>query len=134
MQRSEHRTLCATKASRAKLTKDIIALAERCGAHVIEVNTEDHPRETFIALGLGPYRVATWLDGGSNVGAFMGHWHSDVYSPDARYPVTFALDIRGTLNTCHYRKATTCEDTFEGFLASLERGFESLKIELSEDT
>src|SRR5258708_26245381 len=86
------------------------------------------PQCIDIGLALGPYLVNLSLNGKSNVGAFLGHWHT-ACKVDAHYPRTFAADIGGSINTFHYGKATTCEDSFGGLLRSLSYGLEALAIE-----
>jgi hypothetical protein len=124
-QKNEYERLCSTKAGRADVTQQIVALAERHGATVLEHDEHLEDRETYLRLAIGPYRVSMHLEGNGCPGAFLGHWHMDT-SSEATYPTSFGVTIRGGLNTFHYRKATTCEETISGFLGSLERGFQVL--------
>lgn len=122
---NDYRHMCSTKAGRAEVAHHIVAVARANGAFVLETWEDARHREAYIRIGLGPYQVSTHLEGSGSPGAFMGAWHTDCSG--ARYPRTFSATIGGSINTVHYGKATTCEETLSGFLASLERGFTALK-------
>jgi hypothetical protein len=69
---------------------------------------------------------------GDRRGSFLGHWHVATESV-ATYPVTFGVAIFGSVNPFHYTKATTHQVTWHGFLLSIDRGLEALKIEIKTD-
>lgn len=79
-------------------------------------------------LSLGVYRVSMSFTGDSHVGAFLGHWDIEDRDTDRSsiYPAEFGADIRGNVNPYHHRKATTCEDSFDRFLVSIEGGLRCL--------
>lgn len=114
--KTEFASAIATQAKRKALRAEIATLAARFGARISEDDG------TYQCITLGPYRVSMdWAY--PKVGAFLGHWFTE---GAAQYPKTFAVAIGGTLNTCHYGKATTCETTWQGFVRSLEAGFSAL--------
>lgn len=124
-QRDELSAMCATKRGRDICAARIIELALRLGA-TFERDDRSTEREIYLCLAYGPYRVSMHFEGGSQVGAFLGHWHTAT-SSDATYPETFAVSIGGTINEYHRGKATTCQRTFDGFLRSLECGLAALQ-------
>lgn len=120
----KYKTLCSTLAKRKLLARDIETLASQLGIE-IEYGEFDTPKEISMTLYYGPYRVSMSFMGGPCFGEFMGHWYT---SPGtACYPNNFGVVIGGSLNTCHYGKATTIEETFDGFKASIRAGFLALK-------
>jgi hypothetical protein len=119
----EYSRLCATKAGRAALLVRTEKLASDHGATIERHEFED-PREIGLYLDLGPYRCMIHFEGGSFVGAFLGHWCTQLAS-NAKYPKSFWAI--GSLNEYHYGKATTCEDTADAFFAKLAQGLELLK-------
>lgn len=121
----EFSTMCATKKGRDICAARVITMALRLGA-TFERDDRPAEREIYICLAYGPYRASMHFEGGSKVGAFLGHWHTAT-SSNAAYPKTFAVSIGGTINEYHWSKATTCERTFEGFLRSLECGLAALQ-------
>lgn len=121
----EFSTMCATKKGRDICAARIIDLALRLGA-TFERDDRPAERKIYLCLAYGPYRVSMHFEGGSQVGAFLGHWHT-VTSSNATYPKTFAISIGGTINEYHWGKATTCQWTFDGFLRSLECGLTALQ-------
>jgi hypothetical protein len=125
--RSEFATLCATDKSRKKLLARINELAGSLGA-TVKLHEFNGPREIGLTIKLGPYRCMVEFEGGSHVGAFLGHWHTEMAS-SVKYPRNFASTIQGSLNEYHFGKATSCEDTFDGFLRSLSNGFAALAKE-----
>lgn len=129
--KNEHRRLCSTKASRAKLVAEIQSLATECGATaVVRENTREENsrgRDIGVVLGIGEWRCMMHFDGDSHVDAFLGHWYSDNLESKATLPKNFGLTIRGSENEYHHRKATTCTDTFDEFKASLRAGFSALR-------
>lgn len=124
---SEHKRLCGQAVGRERLARQIEALAGECGA-----TTErrpaylGHKRAILLLISKGEWRCAIDLDGDSRVGAFLGHWYSDDHDSAATLPDGFAGAIRSSVNPHHRRKATTCEDSFEGFLASLRGGLNAI--------
>lgn len=128
---TEHATLCATEKSCKRCVARIEALAAKYGA-TIEFHEFNAPREIGLDLVFGPYRCMIHFDGGSKVGAFLGHWHVD-HKSAATYPVTFGADIQGTINTYHYSKATTCAHSWHAFIWSIENGLAALAIEMEKD-
>lgn len=127
---SEYKRLCGTEKSRKSLAKQVEALAAKHGATVTRRENYLAKRCVGLTLAIGPYRCMMDFRGGSYVDAFLGHWHNETGS-SATYPADFAASIRGSVNPYHRQKATTCSDTFEGFLASIESGLESLKANLA---
>lgn len=123
--RDEFSTMCATKKGRDICAAHVITMALRLGATFERKDRPDH-REIYLCLAYGPYRVSMHFEGGSQVGAFLGHWHTATSSA-ATYPKTFAVSIGGTVNEYHWGKATTCKWTFDAFLESLECGFAALQ-------
>jgi hypothetical protein len=123
MAKSEHRTLCASKGSRARMAQQTTDLAAQ---HGWETDTKHDAREITVSLRKGALRVSLDFDGASHVNAFLAHWNVDTSSDLKPYTAGFAVAIRGSNNPYHLCKATTCEDTFRGFLASLEGGFRFL--------
>ncbi len=107
---------CSTAQKREALFDAIQHLASRYGA---EVSSHKEPREIFMCLSVGPYRVTMDFSGFSKVGAFLGHWFT---VGDAKFPKNFGVTIGGTINEFHYEKATSCESNFDDFLVSLEDG------------
>ena len=106
----------STKAKRSKLVEAVKILAEKHGA-IIEI--DPRLRDIYVCLSLAPYHVSMDFDGSSRVGAFMGHWFTDEH---ATFPTNVGITCGGSINTFHYGKATTCEDTFEAFLSRLDAG------------
>lgn len=125
---TEYKTLCSTKTKRQKLAKEIEILAAEMGA-TVTTGEYDQPFEITMCLRYGSYRVSMRFCGKTNVGAFLGHWHTDVFS-EAKYPSDFGYVIGGSMNTHHYGKATTCEYAFEGFKSSLKAGLNKLSQNL----
>lgn len=128
MSKSQHKTLCGTKASRAKLAARITALVQECGATVAETDSFSG-RGIALTVTKMPWSCNVDLEGGSNDGAFLGHWYHDGCG-DEKLPDGFASAIRGSVNEYHRRKATTCEEDFDRFLESLERGLKALSANL----
>ena len=122
--KDDYRSHCRSAAGRNRLLARLQELATEVGATLTRGEFDD-PTEIHVTLTRGPYAVSTWLNGRSNVGAFLGHWHTELRS-GATYPRDFAAAIDGTLNTCHFGKATTCENSFAAFLESLRAGFRVL--------
>lgn len=123
----EHDRMSATAKGREAFVKRIETAAEECGA-TIERHEFNGDREIGLDVVFGPFRCMLHVEGGSHVGAFLGHWYVSTAS-DLKYPGCFASDIRGTMNTFHCAKATTCENTLEDFIVSLRGGLDSLAIE-----
>lgn len=123
MSKSEHRTLCASKGSRARMAQQTADLATR---HGWETDTRTSTREIALNIHKGALRVSLDFDGTSHVNAFLAHWNVDTSSDLKPYTASFAAAIHGSNNPYHLCKATTCENTFRGFLASLEGGFKFL--------
>lgn len=119
---SEHAICCSTEKARKRAVAQIEELARECGA-TIEMHEFNGAREIGLELCFGPYACMMHFDGDCRAGSFMGHWHTG--SRDARYPETFWRV--GSLNTYHFGKATTIEDTFAGFLDKLRAGLAILK-------
>lgn len=119
----------STKAKRAAALARIQEMAASIG---IECEHEDAPlstREVWVRLSFGPYRCNVDLDGDTNVGAYLAHWHMS-HGPDGEgktYPTAFGLFIGGDVNQYHKRKATTCVETFDDLLHCLESGFAKLQ-------
>ena len=126
---SEHRRACSTIAKRKALAARVKALADRYGAVTTISPSPLTPTDVSVTVAFNVFRVSMTFRGRSNVGAFLGHWHINDYDSDRSiaYPVEFGADIRGSRNPYHGRKATTCEDTFDGFLHSIERGLICLR-------
>ena len=124
---SEHSILCRTQAKRERLASEVTRVAESCGATVTRGQTLEIEKGTLLRLDIakGPYRLAIDFDGKSKVGAFLGHWHTETRS-EARYPADFGSTVKGTLNTFHFGKATTCEESWSHFVASVEAGLSVL--------
>lgn len=129
-EQSEHAKLCATATSRENLARQVSDLAKRMGAKFERRDGFWAERSISVYLSFGPYRCAADFTAGDKCGAFLGSWYTATKS-EATYPVTFAADINGTINTYHYSKATTCANSFETFLVSIERGLESLMCQLT---
>ena len=125
---NEHRRLCATAKGRKALADQVCALAARFNAPATVLPGILNNRELRIRIAFGIYCVDMSFAGDSNVGAFIGNWHIEDRGTDrsAYYPAEFGADIRGTRNPYHGRKATTCEESFERFLISLEGGLRCL--------
>jgi hypothetical protein len=121
MNKTEHGLECSTKAKREALVKQVQAIADKYGATITA--SSSRPREIYIEVNLAPFHVSMTFDGECNIGAFIGHWYTD---GAARFPVSFSIDCGGPVNTYHFGKATTCEDTFEDFLARLDAGLARL--------
>lgn len=119
----------STNAKRLAALARIQAMAAAIG---IECEHEDAPlstREIWVRLSFGPYRCNVDLDGDTNVGAYLAHWHMS-HGPDGEgktYPEAFGLRVGGDVNQYHKRKATTCVDTFDSLLFHLQAGFEKLQ-------
>lgn len=123
---NEHRRLCATKSQREQMARQITKLAASHGATTMQRNSGIiHKRCIALVVAKGEWRCMIDLDGDSRVGAFMGHWYHDGES-DATLPKHFDATILGSENPYHRRKATTCQDSFAGFLDSIRRGLEAL--------
>lgn len=118
----EYRAVCLTKGGRESAARRITAIAAKHGA-TVERSNYGGPREVTLSLKLGDFGLLIHLDGASRVGAFLGHWHTNV-APfrKVQYPRDFATTIGGSINEYHFRKATTCEETWRGFLRSIDDG------------
>jgi len=123
---SEYERRCATKAGRAAMVAAIQALAAEIGV-ACEVGASLSPRSARLSLSHGPYSVGMHFAGGSKVGAFLGHWCVHYSDKEARFPDGFGMIVCGTMNNYHYRKATTCVDSFDLFCAAIRGGFAKLK-------
>lgn len=130
---NEYADRCGTKAKRAALAAELQAKAKEwdvdCAIEVGSKGGYPDEHETRFVIWFGPYRVSGGFDGsagGKRVGAFLGHWHTELGS-GAKYPKTFGHTIGGTINQYHYAKATTCKNGWLGFLYSLQAGFVALK-------
>lgn len=109
-------SIVRTKAGRAKVESAINDLAIRIGAEVVR---ESHDaREVYLRVVRFPYYVAVDVDGREPIDVFLGHWNV-CFESGATYPREFPA----SLNTCHYRKATSQASTLEGLLLALETGF-----------
>lgn len=126
MRDNEHDKLCATKAGRAKCLAAVQVIAAKQGA-TVELHEFNGAREIGLELIYGPYACMIHFDGGSKVGAFMGHWHMNrTERDDARtYPETFWRV--GSLNQYHKQKATTICGTLAEFCDKLEYGLALLR-------
>lgn len=129
--KTEYAKRSSTAKGREELAKAVELLAEQSGA-----KTERGPKNTMernitLYVIVGSYRCMMHFCGESNVGAFLGHWHMGSDAPhEMEYPEGFASAIRGSVNPHHRRKATSCEETFDGHLRVLASGIEKLKLEL----
>lgn len=95
---------------------DVKALAKKWGVMTVEI--ESHRKYDNITLGFGSVRLnfETAQRGEAHM---LGHWHQA--QRDLR--MNFHFD---SINTCHYRKATSCATT-EGFLRWLDRACEAAR-------
>lgn len=97
----------STKAKREALARELEAIAVENGAEFACKPCPLDPKSLRVAITNGPYTVHIDLDGSSQVGALMGHW---VARNGARFPEWFGR-VAGSINTYHFHKATTCEDS-----------------------
>jgi hypothetical protein len=115
--------MCATKAGRENLARQLNELATRAGWSV-ETESLD-PREISVTMARGAYHVTVHLTGGSKVGAFLGHWFMRYASDAPHYPAGFAgaapNSSQGLASRPHH-KATACADNWRPFLRQLEAG------------
>lgn len=116
--------LVSTKDKRLKIANNIKSTAEKLGA---SITINEDPTEITISIKKGHYRISIDLDGKSHVYCFLAHWHTD--RTGVVYPKNFDAIIGGSVNPYHYAKATTCEETEEGFLNSIENGLRALQSE-----
>jgi hypothetical protein len=135
-----HKLSVSTKAKRELLVSELEALAKRLGVQ-IEVDRDRRlsPKEIYVTMRLEHFAVSMSLEGGSNVGAFIGHWHSksllkkrEERDNEMTYPRDFGFACGGSVNQHHWMKATTVREDFDGFLMMLEAGFERLKRAFAE--
>ena len=123
---NEHRKMCSTKAQRLWMTQQVLAIAIANGASMTARDSKLYGKRcTALLISKGEWRCMMDFDGNSRVGAFLGHWYHDGES-DATLPPYFGFTIHGSENPYHRRKATTCENTFAGFLESIRAGLEAL--------
>ncbi len=123
----EYSRLCGTDKKRKQCMAAVQSVAGGHGATVYP-HEFNGPREIGLELVYGPYACMIHFEGGSRVGAFLGHWHMNRAADSDRsktYPDTFWRV--GSLNPYHKQKATTCCDTFGEFLTKLAEGLELLK-------
>lgn len=112
-------SIIRTKAGRDKVVSAIADTAASIGADCEHESIGS--REVDVEVRRGPYRAVMWFDAAEPVGAFLIHWNVTLDS-EATYP----KDFPASLNTCHYRKATSQASTLEGLLLALETGFSTL--------
>lgn len=125
-----YKEVISTKKARKAAADAVRALGAEFGWEPANSYHAPGPREEQVNLRKGDCRVMMHFEGGSNVGAFLAHWYAEGGAGFAPYPNSFAAAIHGSCNTCHHAKATTCEDSFDGFLKSLRGGFEFLRENL----
>lgn len=118
-----YREVISTKKARKTAANAVRALGEEYGWECINGYGAPGPREEKVALRKGDCCVTMHFEGGSKVGAFLAHWYEDGATGFAPYTNAFAAAIHGSCNPYHHAKATTCEYSFENFLASLRGGF-----------
>lgn len=107
----------STKAKRAAIGKQLVKLFTDAGW---TPTFEEHGREAcFIATGPAGHAVSIFLDNIPGLNSFLAHWHTSYREdgPRARYPESFPDDV----NPYHRMKATTCEPTFQAFIAQLRQ-------------
>lgn len=117
----------STKAKREAIAAQITEIAASEGATVRrDPSTWAYaPRKILLRISINSYWVAISLDGDSYAGSFLAHWNTDGHI--ARYPDDFGFVVRGSVNTFHYGKATTCCDTLEQFYEAVRRGLARCK-------
>lgn len=140
MTTNAYKLACSTKAKREALVGRIEALAGQLGVAVEAKPGALRERAITVYMQLAHYRVLMTFDGDSNVGAFLGHWHTEypIDMPRAErdalpnYPKSFGSYCGGSVNDITWGKATTCVETFEELLFFLESGFAALKRKLEQ--
>ena len=125
------RLTCSTAAKRKALASVILDVAAAHGADAEIVDwSEISPRELSVKISLGDYRCSVDFDGSSAVPGFLAHWHAGAFT-GAKYPRDFGHVCRGSVNTFHFGKATTCVDTFDELRVTLDRSLDRLSREVA---
>lgn len=125
---NEHDTRCNTRKGRESCLTAVRMVADRFAGATVELHEFNGPREIGLELAYGPYACMMHFEGGSRVGAYLGHWHMNRGTdadPNKTYPDSFWRI--GSPNLYHRRKATTSCDTLAAFAAKLAEGLELLQ-------
>ncbi len=129
----------STSAKREAIAKRLAEIAARHGATCERCNILTD-REINLTLRLGRHWVSISLDGRSTWGV-LGHWNIDdrrwIYDTAETgwgapghwedswapcFPPDFGFTVRGSVNECHYCKATTCTDSMPRFYEAIDAG------------
>jgi hypothetical protein len=130
--KSEYAALCATAKSRESLAAQCEAIALARGWTFERNEISCRGRELCFTCSNGGHHVNFDFDGASRVTAFLAHWWTD---RDFTFPLGFSVFAGGRIDAYEARNgrqsnATTCVDTFEGFLKCLDVGFMKLAEDL----